>query len=254
MKPTPWLRCLKPNPQAQLRLFCFHHAGGGAVTYNPWPAQLPHLEVCAVQLPGRETRIRETPFTRMEPLVQTLTTALHPYLDKPFAFFGHSMGSLVAYELAQALQKHYQLSPVHLFASGRRAPQLPDPHPPIHMLPDEAFWAAIQQRYGGIPALVFQDEELKALFTPLLRADFTLVEAYHPSTTQPLACPLTAFGGDADHYATRAELMAWRALTQQAFALYLFPGGHFYLNDQRSLLLTEIAALLRITSPTSTRA
>ncbi len=245
MKPTPWLRCLKPNPQAQLRLFCFHHAGGGAIIYNAWPAQLPHLEVCAVQLPGRETRIRETPFTRMEPLVQTLTTALHPYLDKPFAFFGHSMGSLVAYELAQALRRMAQPAPFHLLLSGRRAPHLPDPHPPLHRLPNEAFLAAIQQRYGGIPDLIFQDVELKALFTPLLRADFTLVETYHPSTTQPLDCPLTAFGGDSDHYTSHAELMAWGALTNKAFAVHLFPGGHFYLNEQRLLLLTEIAALLR---------
>ncbi|MFN8490082.1 MAG: thioesterase domain-containing protein [Caldilineaceae bacterium] len=245
MKPTPWLRCPKPNPQAQLRLFCFHHAGGGAVTYNAWPAHLPHIEMCAVQLPGRESRIRETPFTRMEPLVQTLMTALAPYFDKPFAFFGHSMGSLVAYELAQALRRTAQPMPLHLFASGRRAPQLPDPHPPLHILPDDAFLAAIQQRYGGLPALVFQDAELKALFTPLLRADFTLVETYHASTTQPLACPLTAFGGESDHYTSHAELMAWGDLTNQAFALHILPGGHFYLNEQRPLLLTEIAAMLR---------
>lgn len=240
----PWFRCFKPNPQARLRLFCFPHAGGGAAGYAAWPPALPDVELYAVQLPGRENRICETPFTQCEPVVQQVCAALQPYLDWPFALFGHSMGSLLAYEVAQTLCRT-GVPPTQLLVSGRRAPHLPDPYPPLHHLPDAGLLAAIQQRYGGIPAVVFQESELRALFTPLLRADFTLVETYQPSTTLPLACPIVAFGGEHDRLTPKSELLAWGKLTARTFALHLLPGGHFYLNEQRALLLARLAAVLR---------
>lgn len=243
-----WLRRLRPQPQARYRLFCFHYAGGSASLYRTWPTLLaemqPTLEVCAIQLPGRENRLREAPFTQMAPLIRSLLAVLRPELDRPFAFFGHSMGALVAYELAQALQNSGAPLPAHLFVSGRRAPSLPDPMPPLHRLPTDEMLRAIGQRYGNLPALLLEDAELKAIYAPLLQADFTLVETYQPSSLTQLACSLTALGGAHDALATEAELLAWRPLTQSRFAHRLFPGGHFYLQEQTNALLAHITAQL----------
>lgn len=244
-----WLRRLKPNPQARLRLFCFHFAGGSASAYRTWPPLLagsrPDVEVCAVQLPGRENRLSELPFTQVAPLVTALIATLRPELDRPFAFFGHSMGAIVAYELAQALVRNGLAQPSHLLVSGRRAPGTPERFAPIHQAPTEDdLLRAIQHRYQNLPELLLQDAELKAIYAPLLRADFTLVETYTPSTLTPLPCPITVFGGAADAIATEAELLAWRAVTQSDFALHLLPGGHFYLQEQSGPLLERIATIL----------
>lgn len=243
-----WLRRLRPQPQARLRLFCFHYAGGSASLYRTWPALLaasqPAIDVCAVQLPGRENRLREAPFTQMAALIRTLLPVLRPELDRPFVLFGHSMGALIVYELAQALRHTGGPLPAHLFVSGRRAPSLPDPLLPIHGLPTDDMLRAIGQRYGNLPELVMQDAELKAIYAPLLQADFTLVETYQPSTLTPLPCPVTALGGDADPFATEAELQAWRPLTQSPFDLHLLPGGHFYLQEQTDALLAYLVKAL----------
>jgi medium-chain acyl-[acyl-carrier-protein] hydrolase len=241
-----WLRRPQPNPLARLRLFCFHYAGGSANVYRTWPALLPGIELCAVQLPGRENRLREAPFTQIEPLITALLGVLRPELDRPFAFFGHSMGAIIAYELAQALGRTAAPQPIHLLVSGRRAPSLPDPSPPLHhLLPDDML-RAIGQRYGNLPDLLLQDAELKAIYAPLLKADFSVVETYVPSTLAPLACPLSAFGGNADPIATEADLLAWRPLTQRHFALHLLPGSHFYLQQQTNALLAQIVATLKM--------
>ena len=243
-----WLRINQPNHHAHCRLFCLPYAGGAASIYRTWHQHLPaEIEVWAVQLPGRENRIRENPFTNAADLVQALLPNILPYLDKPFALFGHSMGALIAYELAHALsQQGY--SPTHLLVSGRRAPFLPDAEPPLHTLPTiDLFLSAVQQRYNNLPAVIFADAELRDLFAPLLRADFTLVEIYQYRERAPLPCPIVAFGGDADPQVTEDELRAWQQLTQSNFALHLLPGGHFYLNEQRAQLLALVVAALGYT-------
>lgn len=247
---TPWLRISQPNPYARLRLFCFPYAGGAASIYRTWPQHLPPaIEVCAVQLPGRENRIRERPFTNGVELVQALLPALLPYLDKPFALFGHSMGSLIAYELAQQLRSQGRI-PTYLFVSGRRAPMLPDPEALLHTLPsDAAFLNELQRRYNNLPAVIFEDAELRELFMPLLRADFALVETYQYTERPALPCPLVALGGEADPRASPAELRAWQSLTQVSFTLRMFQGDHFYFNQQPLPLLQTIAQILSATQP-----
>ncbi|HRW10315.1 MAG TPA: alpha/beta fold hydrolase [Caldilineaceae bacterium] len=241
-----WLQVLPHNSAARLRLFCFPYAGGAASIYRQWQHYLPTTtEVCAVQLPGREQRIREQAFATMELLVEALLPNLLPHLDRPFALFGHSMGSLIAYALAQQLQQQYQLTPTHLLVSGRRAPFLPAPESPLHTLTDDkAFLTEIQQRYKNLPAVIFADAELRGLFVPLLRADFALVERYRSQDEPPLACPIVAFGGEADPHATALDLQAWQQLTSRAFALHRLPGDHFYLNQEGPALVTLIAAIL----------
>lgn len=238
---NPWLRISPPKPHARLRLFCFPYAGGAASLYRTWPQHLPaQIELCAVQLPGRENRISERPFTNLVELVQALLPNLSPYLDKPFALFGHSMGSLIAYEVAQQLQQYGQ-TPTHLLVSGRRAPMLPEPEALLHTLPsDEAFLSELQRRYNNLPAVMFDDAEVRELFVPLLRADFMLLETYQSRVGASLPCPLVALGGADDLRVSPAELRAWQALTQADFALRIFPGGHFYLNEQLRPLLATI--------------
>ena len=250
---SQWLRISQPRPQARLRLFCFPYAGGAASIYRLWHQHLPSdIEVCAIQLPGRENRIREQPFTHVADFVQVLMPNLLSYLDRPFAFFGHSMGTLIAYELTCQLWQQSGQLPTQLFVSGRRAPILPESDSLLHPIAsDDAFLAELQQRYNNIPQIIFEDAEMKALFLPLLRADLTLVETYQYSERAKLPCPIIAFGGDDDTRAPQTELIAWQALTQADFALHMLPGGHFYLNEESQSLLQLLAGYLRSVSNTS---
>ena len=235
-----WVSCFKPNPQAKLRLFCFHYAGGGASVFRTWSDSLPEsVEVCAIELPGRGMRLRESPFTQLEPLVQHLASTLLPYLDKPFAFFGHSMGGLVSFELTRLLRTEYGVSPVHLFVSGHRAPQVPDPDPPIHTLPESEFLQELR-RFNGTPEAVLKNAELMQLLLPTLRADFAVIETYAYTPETPLDCPITAFGGLQDREASCNELEAWREQTNASFVLKMFPGDHFFLHSAGSLLLQDL--------------
>ncbi|MEM7769705.1 MAG: thioesterase II family protein [Cyanobacteria bacterium P01_A01_bin.37] len=235
-----WVTCPQPNPNASLRLFCFPYAGGSAFTFRSWAAQLPAtIELYPIELPGRGLRIREKPLPRMLSLVQTIAPFLLPYLDKPFAFFGHSMGALVSFELARLLHKEYKCSPSHLFVSGRRAPQVPDPDPPIHTLPNSEFLQELR-RLNGTPEAVLQNDELMQLLLPTLRADFAVLETY-VYTPQPLLdYPITAFGGLQDPEVCCEVLEAWRDQTRAAFSLHMFPGDHFFLHTAQSLLLQSL--------------
>lgn len=241
----PWLVEPDPQPGAALRLICLPYAGGGAVVYRPWRRLLPpSVALSIVQLPGRETRLREAPFTRMAALVAALAEAAAPLAAGPYALFGHSMGALVAFELARALRRAGAPAPRCLFVSGRRAPQLPDPEPPLHPLADGPFVGAMVRRYNAIPRVILEDVELLRLFLPTLRADFELIETYAYADEAPLACPIVALGGQDDVRARGADLEAWRAHTTASFRARQLPGGHFYLQDERAALIDEIVGAL----------
>lgn len=240
-----WIRCPKPNPQARLRLFCFPYAGGWTLSFRTWSESLPTaVEVCTVELPGRGTRLLETPFTRLEPLVQVLAQALLPHLDKPFAFFGHSMGGLVSFELARFLRKNFGLIPVHLFVSGRCAPQLPATDPPIHALPEPEFLEELR-RLNGTPQEVLKNAELRQLCLPALRADFAVIETYVYKAGLTLDCPITAFGGLQDREVSCDQLEAWRDQTSASFSQQMLPGDHFFLHSAQPLLLQILSQKLR---------
>lgn len=241
---TTCITCPKPNPQANLRLFCFPYAGGGALSFRSWCDELPlPVEVCPIELPGRGARLMETPFARLDPLVFSLAEAILPKLTKPFAFFGHSMGALVCFELARLLRRDYGLSPVHLFVSGHRAPQLPDPDLPIHALPEQAFLEELR-RYNGTPEEVLDNAEFMQLFLPILRADFAAIENYVYVPAPALDCPIDAFGGLQDWKASCDELEPWKEQTNATFSLQMLPGDHFFLHSARSLLLELLSRKL----------
>jgi medium-chain acyl-[acyl-carrier-protein] hydrolase len=240
-----WLCKHAPRPQARARLFCFPSAGVGGSAYRLWPAALPpSLEVCPVQLPGRENRLREAPLANISALVDALVPALLPHLDLPFAFFGHSMGAVLASEVARALAGAGGSLPKHLIVSGRRPPHVPSAEPPFHTLPDPEFVAEVNRRYRGIPAEVMQQEDLLALLLPCLRADITALETHLPARRPPLSCPISAFGGADDRLTPREHLEAWRSETSAAFHVRVYPGDHFYLNPHRAQVLADVWATL----------
>jgi surfactin synthase thioesterase subunit/glycosyltransferase involved in cell wall biosynthesis len=220
-----------------LRLFWFPHAGGGAAGA---PARLLHA-ICPVRLPGREVRIAEAPFERMEPLVAALADAIRPYLAQPFAFFGHSMGAAVAFELARLLRRRGQPLPKLLVASGARAPQFRRNYTPPPAPGDEEFLAELQ-RLQGIPAELIDDAALMRAVLPALRADAALYRRYAYTEDAPLDCAIRAYGGAEDSNVRREQLEAWAEQTTASFAVRLFPGGHFYMQPGQAEFLAALAA------------
>lgn len=236
---NPWIAYLTPRPAARVRLYCFPFAGGGASTYRRWGAELPpEIEVRPVQPPGREGRIGEPAFRSVEPLVEALAGTLPGDLGEgvPFAFFGHSMGALIAYELARLLRRRGRPQPARLLVSAHRAPQQPPREDPIHDLPEEEFRRRLRQ-LNGTPEEVLDHPELMELLGPLLRADFALNETYVEPPGEPLACPITAFGGDADPDVTVDDLRLWAERTTGPFQLHVYHGDHFFLHHEAGVTL-----------------
>jgi medium-chain acyl-[acyl-carrier-protein] hydrolase len=239
-----WNISARSDAQARLRLFCFPYAGGGASIFRTWTSAFPlEIEVCPIQLPGRENRLREPPFTQLSPLVQALADVFQPYLDLPFAFFGHSLGALISFELARQLRGRSAPLPIYLFVSGHAASQCSPSPQPVQTLSDAEFLTKLRS-FNGTPETVLQHPELMEVLLPMLRADFGMVKAYIYSPEEPLPCPITAFGGLQDSLVSRDDLEAWRNQTSSGFTLHMFPGDHFFLRSARILLLQIIAESL----------
>ena len=233
---------------ARLRLFCFHHAGGSASVFRPWLNNAPRdIEICPVQLAGRENRFLEQPATSLTTLIGQIEEAIISYLDCPFAFFGHSMGAMLCFELARALRRNHGLEPRYLFLSAFAELQQPRPAPFSH-LPDGQFVDQFQRRFRSLPDDVMTNQELLTYYLPILRADFTLVETYNYYADEPFICPITAMGGLQDHVVKRSSLTAWRQHTRDLFLLRMFPGGHLYIQDAQDAVLAYLfQALAKVT-------
>lgn len=224
-----WFPALAMRPGARVRLFAFPHAGAGAAAFARWEEKLPAaVSVCPVRLPGRESRLSEPAFSDMRALVEALGEAVRPHVRQPFAFFGHSMGAGVAFELARWLRRNRLPLPAALIVSGARAPRfrarplgLPEPG-------DEEFLEEIRRR-EGMPEEVLNDAELMRLILPPIKADTMLYRNWVCEPEEPLACPIRAYGGADDAHVSREHLEGWAEETSAGFALRLLPGGHFYL-------------------------
>ena len=242
---SKWLVPTRPNPAASLRLFCFPYAGGSSFVFREWAEQLPDwIEVCPVQLPGRGRRLNEEPFVRFAPLMKELTRTILPWLDKPFVLFGHSLGSVIAFELAQQLTREFELEPLHLFVAGRHAPHLPDTQPASHHLPDDQFKEELRRLNGTAPEIL-EHPELFQFVLPLLRADFELCYSYEYREREPLPCPITAFGGMADSFVSRDQLTAWREHTRSEFSVKMLPGDHFFIHSSEAMLVQMLGLEMR---------
>ena len=244
-KPSRWTARFDTRPTAPLRLFCFPYAGGSASIFRPWVRLLPDaIDVCPVEYPGHGTRLREDACTRLPDLVASLADALAPHLDRPHAFFGHSMGGLLGFELARALRHRGHPGPLRLFISAVGAPQyphIPRRHGPVYALPPQAFLETLQ-RLNGVPNVVLRHEELMGVVVPILRADFELIETYVPDVDVPLGCPIDVFGGREDPVVDPAHLEGWREHTSGPFSLRMMAGDHFFLRSAaRDEVLRHIA-------------
>jgi surfactin synthase thioesterase subunit len=236
-----WLVNRRRHADAPVRLYCFAHSGGSIAEFLRWGDELPDIEVWGVQLPGRGSRISDPHYTRVGPLIHDLVQQAE--FHGPFAFFGHSLGALLAYETTRALHERGLRGPQSLMVSACPAPHLPRRRPAIHQLGDRELFAEIQGSYGTLPDEMAEDPELLAIVMGLHRADFELVDSYQYVHGAPLDIPLHVFGGREDQLSTE-ELTAWQHHCQGPFALDLLPGGHFYLREQRSTLLGTIQAAL----------
>ena len=236
-----WIQRFRPNPQAALRLICFPYAGGSAQMYASWPGGVPRtVEVVAVQAPAHGMRLLEPPLTNMEDLVAGIVDGLQPELDRPFALFGHSMGGLVAFEVARELRRRDLPTPAKLYVSARDAPTVELEPTAIHRLPDAEFADAIRG-YGATPDDVLASAELMRLLAPALRGDFEVCETYEHAPEAPLECPIATFWGIADPLVSRAACEPWREQTASDWSLHMMPGDHFYVHSAERVLLALLA-------------
>ena len=236
-----WIRRFHPAPAAKARLVCFPHAGGSASYFHPVSSALsPSVEVLAVQYPGRQDR-------RTDPLVDDLFVLADQLTEilgaepGPLAFFGHSMGAIVAFELARRLEAAGR-PPAVLIVSGSRAPSAP--RSATAPADDEALIEELTS-LGGTDASLLRDPELLKLFLPALRSDYRALAAYRRPEGGPLSCPIVAMVGDRDHQVPAAQVEAWAAETDAEFELRIYPGGHFYLAEQAAAVTAAIEEDLR---------
>ena len=238
------------RPQAKVRLFVFPHAGSGASSYHflARACKEDAIEVNLIQYPGREMRIREQPCEDMRAMTQLLEEDLRSlFSERPFAFLGHSMGSLVAFELARRLAATNGPTPRHLFLSGRQAPQRPAHNLPVDSLTDEAFLDAVGRRYNALPAELISNPEILALVLPSLRADFKLMARYDYREGMALNTGLTLINGVDDPWVSPDSVEAWQIQSKEPIRKHWFPGGHFYLPEAvtkvRQVLLETLAII-----------
>ena len=249
-KADRWIESSLRAPMAECRLFCLAYAGGSSAIYTSWPKALPDfIEVLPLQLPGRGSRMREKPFTNLLQTTQAIHDDLLPlFKEKPFAFFGHSMGATISFEVARKLETEDGIRPFAMFVSGRQAPHVPDRYPPNYNLPHDQFIEQLR-RLNGTPKEVFEHQELLELVVPILRADFEAIDTYQYIPSTPLECPIIALIGEHDQDILREDFEAWRIHTTQDFRCRIFPGDHFYLHSQQPALLRELAQEIRRRKP-----
>lgn len=239
-----WLGQDVTDSGAAFRLFCLPYAGGGAAIYHGWHAIAPdHIQVCAIELPGRGHRMAEAPFQRLVPMVRALASALRPLLDQPFAIFGHSMGGLIAFELARALRASGMPSPAHLFVSAIAAPGTLSTWHALRDAPDGEVKEELRA-LEGTPAALLENDDLMAVMLPIVRADFTVLETYEYRPDRPLDVPITVFGGMSDHVVPPWNLTGWRRESTRGSRLQMFPGGHFFLQSAANDVVAAIGRTL----------
>ena len=222
-------------------MFCFPYAGGGASIFHRWSKCLPQsVDLCPVQFPGREHRLKEPPFTGLSDLVRSIRQALAPYMDKPFVFYGHSMGGLIGFELIRLLRKEGGPQPLHFFVSGCRGPHVIDRERITYNLPEPELLEELRT-LNGTPEEVLENPELIQVLLPILRADFEVVETYDYSVERPLSVPISVFGGLQDKKIELHHLEAWSEHTTASCSVRMLLGDHFFLRTAQQDLLRVIA-------------
>jgi medium-chain acyl-[acyl-carrier-protein] hydrolase len=240
---SSWVRRLSAGSEGGPRVFCFPYAGGGPGAFRSWSRLLdPKVGLYAIQLPGRESRIGEPPLASLPPIVEQLTPVLADEVGGaaafPYAFFGHSLGALVAFAVCRDFHRDGIRLPDKLVVSGARAPHLPQRRPPIHALPEPEFIDELR-RLEGTPEEALANAELMELLIPMLRADSAVSETYEHEERPPLPCPIVAFGGQDDEDVTVDDVLAWGMHTSSGFEHRIFPGGHFFVDAHEEDVVAE---------------
>lgn len=236
-----WFSTYGLPQNGKARAFAFPCSGAGTMSYYQWAKYLDgsEMDFVGVQLPGRENRLREKPIADLPLLLESLVPAISPWLGKPFVFFGHSMGALIAFELCRALCRKGLPLPQRLFVSAFRSPQMPNPNRELHKLPDLGIIDSLR-KYGGTPVQVLANKELMAVFLPVLRADFSLHETYRYQEEAPLPCPITALAGAGDKVVRPEYMVNWRQQTTSGFELVQYEGGHFFLHGHMDAIMQRL--------------
>jgi len=243
-----WLRRLGPVADPRIRLVCFPHAGGTAAFFRPWRDHLlADVELYAVQYPGRLDRIGDACVDDMDPMADAVARALQPLLDRPVALFGHSLGAIIAYEVARRISARSPRSLARLFVSGRTAPGRQRPGT-LHLAEDDALWRDVE-RLGGTRPEVLADPVMRRMFLPALRSDYRLSELYTPGPGPVLECPVTVLLGDRDSEVDPAEAASWADVTRADFSIRTFAGGHFYLTSRLPEVVGDIMRRLAGRTP-----
>ncbi|MFD9434130.1 thioesterase II family protein [Streptomyces sp. NPDC060002] len=232
-----WLSSRRPKTETTLDLYCFAHAGGSAGEFMRWSGALPGIRLWAVKLPGRAPRQDEPPYARMNELITDLVEQVD-FGQRDFAFFGHSLGAMIAFETARTLRRAGLRQPRALLLSSMQPPPIVT-RQRAHLLPDDELLAEIERRWGALPLVVHQEPELRAFALRYLRADAELAESHEYLVEEPLDIPITAFVGDQED---RGQL-GWDVHTRGSYAAHVLRGGHFYFRDPE-----QQAALLRLIS------
>lgn len=236
----------RPNEKAEMRFFCFPFAGGSPHIFRDWFEFMPAWsEVGIIRLPGRGGRLFETPYQRIEALIEDLSEAMMSFIDKPFACFGHSIGALLVFELVRFWRRNSIKMPEIIFVSGCVAPQVYEKEKPIHKLPDNDLIEELN-RLGGTPQELLENAELMQLVLPALRADFEMLHFYSHKLEPAFDFPIVAFGGDSDKDVDFDRLQAWEKQTTGNFSMEIFSGDHFFLLSQTLPLLEKINEKLKV--------
>lgn len=241
---SDWFMPFKCSKNSYIRLFCFHYGGGSASAYKEWARDLvEQVDLIAVQLPGRESRFGEPLLDNVSHVVNELYKSFDSYLERPFIFFGHSIGALIAFEFVRLLRKNGVPQPKHLIVSGTKAPQVPLKRAPIHNLPDSTLTKKIRE-YNGIPNDILENPELMSIFLPIIRADFSISETYQYNIEEALTCPITALGGLSDDTFNSADLIKWEEQTTSLFEYDLLPGNHFFIRSSYQEVIDRVNKIL----------
>lgn len=234
------IKVFRPHRDALYRLFCFPFAGGSASFFGNWSTLLnqSRIEVCAIQMPGHEDRIHESLLTNVDELASEIVGVMKDFQDKPFSFFGHSMGTLISFEVARRLKEMKMKEPEILFMSSGKAPQIP-PRRTIHKLHDNSFLLKIKE-LGGTPDIIIENQDLSDIYLPILRADFTMIETYQYVESTPLDSKIVAYGGRFDQEVKYEDIIAWERHSMNHLEVKMYEGDHFYLRDNKENLLKDI--------------
>jgi surfactin synthase thioesterase subunit len=237
---SKWFLVTRPKPRARYRLFCFPYAGGSATAYANWEELLPEdIELVAIQPPGRGNRFNERLITSVEEAVSQIRDAIRPWLDRPYLLYGHSLGSVVSFELLHSLKANGLPLPVRYCSGARRAPHTAPRIAPIHDYPLAQFKTELK-KLNGTPDIVLNNPELMDIFVPILRTDFKAAYAYHRAPDIKLDCAASIFGGAKDDIVPQEDLTGWQEHFRKPIDLRVFAGGHFFLEDDRELVVSAI--------------